>query len=152
MNNAVQAFAVMFALLLRPADNTSFEIASAKAAAEPKKIYAVLLHDEFWRVTSVHNPRGTDYKIEGDTFIMCNSTGRMFHSKINQDQNFDGVDLSAAKFEVPFNHPSFGSPAIIERNPFGIKASDKGSLIVLLRQEKEGRTRPLLITFHKPEI
>ena len=141
---------MILALLLRPADSTSFKISSSAAEKEPKAIYAALLHDGFFRVTSIENPRGTDYKLEGNVLIMRTFAGRTFRPKIDHDLKFDGIDTSAARFEVPFNHPSFGSPAIVERNPLNLPPQKTAYPPMTIRQEK-GWTTPIVIEYAKPE-
>jgi len=146
MSNALQAIAVMIGILFAPGGMTEFSVSQAQDDGSSKKIFAVLLHDGFWRVTSSDNPQGTDYRIQEKNFIMRNHVGRQFPSPIDKDIDWSSIDFSAPTANAPFRHSSMGEPLEISRGIPGA-SSDPSMDRFLTVLQKSGWVRGFLFTY-----
>jgi len=148
MTPALQAIAVMISILFAPDGMTEFSISRGQDHGTSKKIYAVLLHDGFWRVTSAENPQGTDYKVQGGNFLMRNQFGRQFTSPIDKDIDWSSVDFSAATASASFRHRSMGAPLEISRGVPG-DSRDQSADRFLTVIQKTGWVNGFLVTYSK---
>jgi hypothetical protein len=150
MSAALQALAVMIALLFLPEGMTQFTISQGQQDGSTEKIFGVKLHDGFWRVTSAKNPQGTDYRGKDGDFTMRTWTGRVFPSKKDRDLDWSGADLKAAATEVAFRHSSMGSPLKISRGVPGGGAMPGADRVLTVVQES-GWVRGFLVKYSKTD-
>jgi hypothetical protein len=150
MSAALQALAVMIALLWLPEGMTQFTISHGQENGSTEKIFGVKLHDGYWRVTSAKNPQGTDYRVKDGDFTMRNWNGRVFSSKIDQDLDWSGADLKAAETEVVFRHSAMGSPLKISRGIPGGGAMPSVDRFLTVLQES-GWVRGFLVNYSKTD-
>ncbi len=150
MSTALQALAVMIALVFLPEGMTQFTISQGQEDGSTEKIFGVKLHDGYWRVTSAKSPQGTDYRVKDGDFTMRNWTGRVFPSKIDRDLDWSGADLKAAEPEVAFRHSSMGSPLKISRGIPGGGAMRGADRLLTVLQES-GWVRGFLVKYSETD-
>ncbi len=140
----------MIALLFAPKGVNEFTISQGHDNGSTTKIYAVLLHDGFWRVTSAKDPEGTDYRIHEDSFVMRNQGGRQFKSQLDKDVDWSNIDFAASTASAPFKHPSMGSTLEISREVPGLPSAAEKEKFLVVRQ-KDGWVKGFLISYSTAE-
>lgn len=141
---------MMIGILFAPDQMTEFTVSQGQNDGSSKMIYAVLLHDGFWRVTSSEDPHGTDYRIQDKNFIMRNQIGRLFTSPFDKDVDWSSIDVAAPTANALFRHTSMGTPLKITRGIPGGSANYSQTQFLTVLQES-GWVKGFLVSYSKTE-